>query len=390
MKLYLLSGIILLYLLVLVFFYFYQRTFLYFPELNNYLTKETINEENQQLTVKTSDDISLKSYYYSNKNNTHTILFLHGNAGTLENRIKLQDSYNCFFLIADLHMLTTHQDKVDGLNENIIELVIDWLSVGLDPSKSCFYLQSKIPEISELTVLMSMLCSVPRIQRIPTLKEKITSMNLNDNYSLGLLSYPVLMSSDILVFNASAVPVGEDQLSHVELTRELARRFNSSYKDIFIEPEPLISKVSRLVGTDGQGKMSKSLNNSIYLSDSEDIVKNKVMKMYTDPNRTSADIPGKVEGNPVFIYHDIFNSNKEELDDFKDRYSKGKIGDVEVKKSLIKNINNFLNPIREKRSEILKNKSEILDIIIEGSNTAREVARGNLELIKDAMSLNFR
>ena len=310
--------------------------------------------------------------------------------GTLENRIKLQDSYNCFFLIADLHMLTTHHDKVDGLNENIIELVIDWLSVGLDPSKSCFYLQSKIPEISELTVLMSMLCSVPRIQRIPTLKEKITSMNLNDNYSLGLLSYPVLMSSDILVFNASAVPVGEDQLSHVELTRELARRFNSSYKDIFIEPEPLISKVSRLVGTDGQGKMSKSLNNSIYLSDSEDIVKNKVMKMYTDPNRTSADIPGKVEGNPVFIYHDIFNSNKEELDDFKDRYSKGKIGDVEVKKSLIKNINNFLNPIREKRREILKNKSEILDIIIEGSNTAREVARGNLELIKDAMSLNFR
>ena len=310
--------------------------------------------------------------------------------GTLENRIKLQDSYNCFFLIADLHMLTTHHDKVDGLNENIIELVIDWLSVGLDPSKSCFYLQSKIPEISELTVLMSMLCSVPRIQRIPTLKEKITSMNLNDNYSLGLLSYPVLMSSDILVFNASAVPVGEDQLSHVELTRELARRFNSSYKDIFIEPEPLISKVSRLVGTDGQGKMSKSLNNSIYLSDSEDIVKNKVMKMYTDPNRTSADIPGKVEGNPVFIYHDIFNSNKEELDDFKDRYSKGKIGDVEVKKSLIKNINNFLNPIREKRSEILKNKSEILDIIIEGSKKAREAARDNLELIKDAMSLNFR
>ncbi|MDG2446158.1 MAG: tryptophan--tRNA ligase [Thermodesulfobacteriota bacteirum] len=310
--------------------------------------------------------------------------------GTLENRIKLQDSYDCFFLIADLHMLTTHQDKVDGLNENIIELVIDWLSVGLDPSKSCFYLQSKIPEISELTVLMSMLCSVPRIQRIPTLKEKIASMNLSDNYSLGLLSYPVLMSSDILVFNASAVPVGEDQLSHVELTRELARRFNSSYKDILIEPEPLVSKVSRLVGTDGQGKMSKSLNNSIYLSDSEDEVKKKVMKMYTDPNRTSADVPGKVEGNPVFIYHDIFNSDKEELDDFKDRYSKGKIGDVEVKKSLIRNVNNFLDPIRQKRREILRNKGEILDIIIEGSKRAREVARDNLELIKDAMSLNFR
>ena len=307
--------------------------------------------------------------------------------GTLENRIKLQDTYDCYFLIADLHMLTTHQDKVDSLKENIFELVVDWISVGLDPEKSCFYVQSRIPEISELAVLLSMLCSVPRIQRIPTLKEKIAAMNLNENYSLGLLSYPVLMSADILSFNASVVPVGEDQLSHVELTREIARRFNTTYKDILNEPKPLISKVSRLVGTDGQGKMSKSLNNSIYLSDSETVVKKKVMKMFTDPNRTSADIPGKVDGNPVFIYHEIFNNNLEELNDFKDRYSKGKIGDVEVKKSLVKNINNFLDPIRQKRSEILKNKSEILDIIIEGSKRAREQAKKNLELIRDSMSL---
>ena len=310
--------------------------------------------------------------------------------GTLENRIKLQDSFDCYFLIADLHMLTTHQDRVAHLKDNIIELVVDWMSVGLDPNKSCFYLQSKIPEISELTVLLSMLCSVPRIQRIPTLKEKITSMNLNDNYSLGLLSYPVLMSSDILVFNASVVPVGEDQLSHVELTREIARRFNSTYKNLLVEPDPMISKVSRLVGTDGQGKMSKSLNNSIYLSDPEKVVKKKVMKMFTDPNRTSADIPGKVEGNPLFIYHDIFNSNLAELEEFKDRYKRGKIGDVEVKDSLVRNINNFLDPIRQKRSEILRNKSEILDIIIEGSKRAREVTRKNLELIKEAMSFNFK
>ena len=303
--------------------------------------------------------------------------------GTLENRIKLQDSFDCYFLIADLHMLTTHQDRVAHLKDNIIELVVDWMSVGLDPNKSCFYLQSKIPEISELTVLLSMLCSVPRIQRIPTLKEKITSMNLNDNYSLGLLSYPVLMSSDILVFNASVVPVGEDQLSHVELTREIARRFNSTYKNLLVEPDPMISKVSRLVGTDGQGKMSKSLNNSIYLSDPEKVVKKKVMKMFTDPNRTSADIPGKVEGNPLFIYHDIFNSNLAELEEFKDRYKRGKIGDVEVKDSLVRNINNFLDPIRQKRSEIL-------DIIIEGSKRAREATRKNLELIKEAMSLNFK
>ena len=253
--------------------------------------------------------------------------------GTLENRLTLQDSYNCFFLIADLHMLTTHQSRVDELKENITELVIDWLSVGLDPTKSCFYLQSIIPEITELTVLMSMLCSVPRVQRIPTLKEKISDLNLNENYSLGLLSYPILMSSDILIFNASKVPVGEDQLSHVELARELARKFNSNYKEIFKEPEPLISQHSRLVGIDGQSKMSKSLNNCIYLCDNKKEVLKKVMKMFTDPNRTSADIPGRVEGNPVFIYHDIFNSNKEELTDFKDRYKKGKIGDVEIKKS---------------------------------------------------------
>ena len=287
--------------------------------------------------------------------------------GTLENRLTLQDSYNCFFLIADLHMLTTHQSRVDELKENITELVIDWLSVGLDPTKSCFYLQSIIPEITELTVLMSMLCSVPRVQRIPTLKEKISDLNLNENYSLGLLSYPILMSSDILIFNASKVPVGEDQLSHVELARELARKFNSNYKEIFKEPEPLISQHSRLVGIDGQSKMSKSLNNCIYLCDSNKEVQKKVMKMFTDPNRTSADIPGRVEGNPVFIYHDIFNSNKEELTDFKDRYKKGKIGDVEIKKSLIAHINNFLDPIRERRSKILKNKDEIPDIIFEGS-----------------------
>ena len=309
--------------------------------------------------------------------------------GTLENRLSLQDTYECYFLIADLHMLTTHQERVGELRSNIEELVIDWLSVGLDPNKSCFYLQSLVPEISELTVLMSMLCSVPRVQRIPTLKEKISDWNLKENYSLGLLSYPVLMSCDILIFNATKVPVGEDQLSHVELARELARKFNSNYKDVFKEPEPLISKNSRLVGIDGQSKMSKSLSNCIYLSDSEKEVHKKVMKMFTDPKRTSADIPGEVDGNPVFIYHDIFNSDKEELEDFKNRYKKGKIGDVEVKKSLSKNINNFLDPIRNKREQVLKNKTEIFDIISQGSKKAREIAKSNIGIIKEAMNISF-
>jgi tryptophanyl-tRNA synthetase len=287
-------------------------------------------------------------------------------------------------------MLTTHNEKVGELRGNIESLVIDWLSIGLDPKKSCFYLQSLVPEINELTLLLSMICSVPRVQRIPTLKEKLSHMGDTDNYSLGLLSYPILMSADILIFNANKVPVGEDQLSHVELARELSRRFNSLYGNTIVEPEPLISEFSRLVGIDGKSKMSKSLNNCIYLADDDTEVQKKVMKMFTDPNRTSPDIPGKVEGNPVFIYHDIFNNNLEELEDFKDRYSKGKIGDVEVKKSLAKNINNFLDPIREKRLQVSKNRGEIFDIIIEGSKQARLIAKDNLEKIKDAMKITFK
>mgnify|MGYP001243856801 FL=1 len=310
--------------------------------------------------------------------------------GTLENRLKLQNDYECFFLIADLHMLTTHNERVSELRENIESLVIDWLSIGLDPNKSCFYLQSLVPEINELTLLLSMICSVPRVQRIPTLKEKTAQMGDNENYSVGLLSYPILMSADILIFNANKVPVGEDQLSHVELARELSRRFNSLYGETIVEPEPLISEFSRLVGIDGKSKMSKSLNNCIYLSDNEDQVIKKVMKMFTDPNRTSPDVPGKIEGNPVFIYHDIFNKDTDELNDFKDRYRKGKIGDVEVKKSLAKNINSFLEPIREKRAQIFKNRGELFDIIIEGSKRARKIAKENIEKIKDSMKITFK
>ena len=310
--------------------------------------------------------------------------------GTLENRLKLQNDYECFFLIADLHMLTTHNERVSELRENIESLVIDWLSIGLDPNKSCFYLQSLVPEINELTLLLSMICSVPRVQRIPTLKEKTAQMGDNENYSVGLLSYPILMSADILIFNANKVPVGEDQLSHVELARELSRRFNSLYGETIVEPEPLVSEFSRLVGIDGKSKMSKSLNNCIYLSDNEDQVIKKVMKMFTDPNRTSPDVPGKIEGNPVFIYHDIFNKDTDELNDFKDRYRKGKIGDVEVKKSLAKNINSFLEPIREKRAQIFKNRGELFDIIIEGSKRARIIAKENIEKIKDSMKITFK
>jgi len=271
--------------------------------------------------------------------------------GSLYNRIAFQDDYDCYFLVADLHMLTTHYDKVKEVEQNTLEMVMDWLSVGMDPGKSAFYVQSQIPYITELYAMLAMICGVPRAERIPTLKDKIQDMGVGDNYSVGLLGYPVLMAADILMFKATKVPVGEDQLSHIELTRELARRFNFLYGEFFQEPDPVISKTSRLVGLDGDRKMSKSLDNCIYLSDDVGQVNKRVMSMFTDPNRIRADIPGKVEGNPVFIYHDAFNKNTAEIDDLKDRYRTGNVGDVEVKKKLSAAINELLEPIREKRSE---------------------------------------
>lgn len=300
-------------------------------------------------------------------------------AGSLQNRLKFQDSYRCFFLVADLHLLTTHFDKTGEVEKNTVDLVTDWLSVGMNPEKSLFYIQSQIPAISQLSVILSMLCSVPRCGRIPTLKEKIQDMGVGEAYSVGLLGYPVLMASDILIFKATKVPVGRDQLSHIELTRELARRFNSLYGKTFEEPEPVISGVSRLTGTDGGRKMSKTLNNCIYLSDSAKEVEKKVRGMFTDPKRISADIPGTVEGNPVFEYHDAFNPNTAEVDDLKDRYRKGAVGDVEVKQKLAKAINAVLEPFREKRAEFEKRPDYVRDVLKEGTKSANEHANENIE-----------
>ena len=307
--------------------------------------------------------------------------------GSLNNRIKYQENYNCYFLIADLHMLTTHYDKVKEVEENVIEMVIDWLSVGMDPQKSTFYLQSEVPYITELYTILAMLCSVARSERIPTLKEKIQDMGIGENYSVGLLGYPILMAADILMYKAVKVPVGEDQLSHIEITRELARRFNHIYGDYFVEPEPIISETSRLVGTDGDRKMSKSLNNCIYLSDDEKAVEKRVRGMFTDPNRIRADIPGKVEGNPVFIYHDAFNDNIEEVDDLKERYKKGKVGDVEVKQKLSIAINKVLEPIREKRKSYEERKDYIKEIISEGTMRASNIAKENMEDILEHIGM---
>ena len=307
--------------------------------------------------------------------------------GSLYNRIKYQDDYDCYFLVADLHMLTTHYDKVKEVERNTLEMVMDWLSVGMDPEKSTFYIQSQIPYITELYAMLAMFCGVPRAERIPTLKEKIQDMGVGENYSVGLLGYPVLMAADILMFKATKVPVGDDQLSHIELTRELARRFNFLYGDYFTEPDPVVSETSRLVGTDGNRKMSKSLDNCVYLSDSPKEVEGRVRSMYTDPKRIRADIPGTVEGNPVFIYHDAFNNDKAEVEDLKERYRTGNVGDVEVKKKLARAINELLEPIRERRSYYENRLDDVRDILHEGTKRAHEAARRNMDEIISHMGL---
>lgn len=308
--------------------------------------------------------------------------------GSLKNRLRLQDEYDCFFLIADYHMLTTHYDHIGDVKQSIHELVLDYLAVGIDPQRSTIYLQSLVPEVTELMLLFTMLVTVPRLQRVPTLKDKVREMHA-DAASLGLLSYPVLQAADILMVRSSLVPVGKDQASHVEVTRELATRFNMLYGDVFPIPDTLIGEVPTLVGLDGKAKMSKSLGNVINLSDDEKAVNKAVMSMYTDPTRIHPTDPGHVEGNPVFIYHDAFNPNKAEVDDFKARYVKGTVGDVEVKKRLAVCLNEFLSPIRERRATFAQTPGLVEDIIREGSRKAKVEAIETLRRAKSAMGMLY-
>lgn len=308
--------------------------------------------------------------------------------GSLSNRVKLQDEYECFFIVADLHTLTTAPEKTQELKANISDQVLDYLSVGIDPKKSTIYLQSAIPEVSELAVIFSMLVSVPRLQRVPTLKEIMRDLRI-EQASYGLLGYPVLQAADILMVRAQLVPVGKDQVSHVEVTREIARAFNTLYGHVFPEPDVLVGDVPTLPGIDGQAKMSKSLDNAIYLSDDEEEVREKVMRMYTDPTRIHPDDPGHVEGNPVFIYHDVFNSDKKVVQDLKERYKKGKVGDIEVKEKLVQALNKFLDPIRIRRAEFERGKGLVSKILREGTDKARKEAQETLSFAKKAMKINL-
>lgn len=309
--------------------------------------------------------------------------------GSLKNRVKLQDTYECFFIVADYHTLTTapEKEKIQGIKGNIRDLVLDYLAVGIDPKKAIIYVQSGVPEVAELTLLFSMLVSVPRLQRVPTLKEVMRDLKL-ETASLGLLSYPVLQAADILMVRANLVPVGKDQASHLEVTREIARRFNELYGEIFSLPDTLIGEVPTLPGTDGKAKMSKSVDNCVYLSDDQKTVEKKVMGMYTDPTRIHPTDPGHVKGNPVFVYLEVFNQDKKEVEDLKSRYQVGKVGDVEVKQVLARALNVFLEPIRSRRAKFEKDPGLVEEILKEGTEKARKEAKKTLHLARQAMGFD--
>ena len=309
--------------------------------------------------------------------------------GSLANRVQLQDEHECFFIIADLHTLTTRPEKehILEIRHNIREIVLDYLAVGIDPEKSAIFVQSAIPGTYELNLIFEMLVSVPRLERIPSLKEMARDARL-ETLPFGLLGYPVLQAADILLPRAHLVPVGKDNQAHVELTRELARRFNRLYGQVFPIPEVLLSEMPTLVGTDGV-RMSKSRGNAIYLSDDGATVERKVHRMYTDPQRVCADVPGRVEGNPVFIYHETFNPNRDEVEDLKERYRQGKVGDMEVKEKLARAINGFLDPVRERRARYEAQPGLIEEILHSGIRRMRQESDETMRVVREAMGLEM-
>jgi len=303
--------------------------------------------------------------------------------GALNNWIKLQEEYNCFFMVADWHALMSEYEKPSNIKQNSFEIVKDWISCGIDPEKSVIFVQSMVPEHLELAMVFSLLTPLGWLERCTTYKEQLREIKGRMLATYGFLGYPVLQTADIALYGAHLVPVGVDQLPHLELAREIVRKFHKLYKkDIFPEPEPMLTETSKLVGLDNR-KMSKSYGNFIALSDCPETVRKKVNSMYTDPDRVRADVPGKVKGNPVFTYHDLFNKDTQEVEDLKNRYRQGKVGDVEVKKKLNIALNEYLDPIRRRRDKL--SDQEVHRIMIEGAEKARIVARKTMSKVKKCL-----
>jgi len=308
--------------------------------------------------------------------------------GALQNWAKLQHQYECFYFVADWHALTSEYASTKELVANGLDNVADWISAGIDPEKNTIFIQSLVPEHAELYLLLQMVTPVPWLERVPTYKEQMEQLAEKDLSNLGFLGYPLLQTADVAMYDANFVPVGDDQVPHLELSREVVRRFNNFYGEVLVEPQPLLTDTSRLPGLDNR-KMSKSYGNAIDLTDDAATVTKKVRQMYTDPKRVRADIPGTVEGNPVFIYHEAFNSNAAEVEDLKARYRAGQVGDVEVKTKLAAAVNATLEPLRERRASVLARPGDLRDIVVEGSRRARVVAQATMERVREAVHLKY-
>jgi tryptophanyl-tRNA synthetase len=308
--------------------------------------------------------------------------------GALENWKRLQTEYECFFLIAD-YQVSDYANDIERVRRAVFEVALDWLAVGLDPEGSHYVIESEVPEHCELAVLLSWYLPMGMLQRNPTLKSELASLSDEGN-NVAFFFYPVMQVANILMPKAHLVPTGEDQLPHIEMTRELARRFNRRFGETFPEPEGLLGRVPRLLGLHGpDAKMSTSADNAIWLKDDEETVNRKVMSMYTDPKRIHATDPGTVEGNPVFSYHDAFNSDTAEVEDLKERYRGGRVGDVEVKQRLAKVLNDLLEPIRERRAQFEAKPVLVKEALAEGSRVGKQRAEATMAEVRERMKLDY-
>jgi len=310
--------------------------------------------------------------------------------GSLLNRVELQKKYRQFVMLADIQALTDNVDNPRKVHDNVLEVACDYLAVGIDPTKTTIFIQSMIPEIAELAMLYLNLVTVNRLKRNPTVKNEIQQKGFGENLTAGFLVYPVHQAADITIVKGTLVPVGEDQLPMIEQTNEIVRAFNRIYNtDALVEAQPLISAVPRLPGIDGKAKMSKSLGNAIFLSDSADVVAKKVMQMYTDPDHVRVEDPGKLEGNTVFAYLDVFGTDKATIQEMKDHYQRGGLGDVKVKRYLIDVLNAVLEPIRTRRAEYAKDPQAVRDILSAGTAVARNTAQQTMAQVRKAVCLDY-
>jgi tryptophanyl-tRNA synthetase len=308
--------------------------------------------------------------------------------GALQNWVTLQAQYDCYYFVADWHALTSDYADTSGVVEAGLDNVADWIAAGIDPERSTLFIQSLVPEHAELYLLLQMVTPIPWLERVPTYKEQMEQLAQKDLTSIGFLGYPLLQTADVIIYNAHFVPVGEDQVPHLEFSREVVRRFHNFYGEVFVEPQALLTPTPRLPGLDNR-KMSKSYGNTIDLTDSPEAVVAKVRQMYTDPKRVRADIPGTVEGNPVFVYHDAFNPNREEVEDLKTRYRAGKVGDVEVKTKLAAAVNAVLDPIRARRAALMARPGYLREVLDAGSARARAVAQETMARVRAAVNLRY-